>query len=160
MQSFAGAASKFVSPKKKPMIHVDINTGFTDLLKKIFLRKQARWNWKAAAGFALGILIPAAMALAYLSLFAGAGTLLLKSQAGLSRLASIAAWASAYALLGVLYLGERAEDLFKASAQEASPGILGLFVRPLIPMSLDAGLALIALPALASALWLLSLRKR
>lgn len=156
-QSFFGTASKFISPKKKSMIDVDINTSFTDLLKKIFPRKKSQWNWKSSAGFALGILIPSALALAYLCLFAGAGTLLLKSQTGLSRLTGLAAAASFYALAGVLYLGEKAEDIFRVSAEQASQGILGLFARPFVPqMSLEPGIALFILPLIAAAIWILS----
>lgn len=157
-QSIYDSASRAIVPRKQSALDVRVNTGFTDLLKKIFPFKKAQWNWKSVAGFAFGIFIPMALALAYFCFAAGAGILFIKSRKSVSRLAGFSVLMSTYALAGVIYLGEKAEDLFRASAAQASQGMFGFLSRPLVPqLSLEPGIAMILLPILAASFWLLSI---
>lgn len=155
-ETAAAHASKVFSPQKKPLLDADLRTGFTDLLQKLFPRKKSQWNWKASAGYALGILIPCMLAAAYFFLLLAALSFGFLRRQGLVRLSGMATGASAYALTGVLYLSERAQDLLQASASEAAHGLVGFLARPLTPqLALEAGTGLILLPLLAGGLWFL-----
>ena len=164
-RSAADSLSRFL-PKRdnKPRIKIEVNTGFTDFLKKLFPRKPGDGSfqptWQQWAGFVLGLLIPAALALAYFCLLLSLAALIIHPEA-IQRLSGITFLASIYALVGVFYLGREAEQIYKDSLAHASHGLLGLFSKSLVPqMSVHPAIALYSLPLLAAAIFFLSSRKR
>ena len=164
-RSAAGSVSRFL-PKheNKPQIKIEVKTDFTGFLKKLFPRRPGAGSfqptWQQWAGFVLGLLIPAALALAYFCLLLSLAAQILHPEA-IRRLSGITLLASIYALAGVFYLGREAEKIYKASLDHASHGILGLFSKSLVPeMSVHPALALYGLPVLAAAIFFLSCRKR
>ena len=99
--------------------------------------------------------------LAYLSLLCGGVISLLPVFKSKKFLFSAAFFLSGYALAGTLFLHEKAADLMQASVNEASRGIFGFIAKSFVQqLSISPGVALISLPMLSAALWLLTWRHK
>ncbi|MBP9864880.1 MAG: hypothetical protein KBC91_00605 [Candidatus Omnitrophica bacterium] len=156
------SARQAISHKKQPKIKIQLPTSFADFLNKLFPRKKQEPNVKAYAGLVFGILIPVTFLLAYLSLTIGMVISLSPAFKRGRFFGSAAFFLASYALAGILVLRDRAADLVQTSADQASRGVFGFIAKSFVQqISIEPGIALISLPALAAAFWLLAaLRKK
>jgi len=160
--SFYQGAQKALFPRQQPKMKVKLPASFFDFLEKLFPRQKHEPNVKAYAGLALSALIPVAFLLAYLNLLTAAVISLVPIFKKRRLFFAAAFFLAIYALAGTLFLQEQSDDIMRASVDTSSRGLFGLIAKSVAQqIGIQPGIALIGLPVLAAALWLLSaLRKK
>ena len=161
-RSFYHSALKAIAPQRTAKPKIKIPTSFIDFLKKLFPQKKHEFSVKAYAGLVFGILIPITFLLAYLSLVVGTAASFVQAFKNRGVFFTAAVFLSLYALVGILALRVKAHAFIQASTDEASHSLFSFITRSFVQqIGVEPGIALVSLPMLAAAFWLLSaLRKK
>jgi len=160
-KSFYAGAIKALEPRKNKAVKVELKVNFIDLLKKVFPQKKEGGNWKAYAGFTMGVLIPVAFLAAYAHAAAGTAAFFLPLFKRTRFLLRNAFFLSLYALGGVLILRHRAEGLVHEALKESSQGIFGFITKSFVQqISVEPATALMCLPLFAGGMWLTVLLRK
>ncbi len=143
----------------------DLQGGFWDLLKKLFLKDKSSVSnqWRGMAGLAAGVLVPVSILAAYAVLVCGFLAASFPQTRGREsfRLALGGLVCSAYAWAGMIYLEREAGRFFKESLAESARGVFGFVAQYFVPeIHIQPGPALYLLPVFAISVWVLARMKK